>query len=537
MNSSTNNTAIVGREGDLVDDGLLSAAAAERSQNTNSTSSVSSIPRKRPFNIMLDGNDDTNTAAAETSTNTHSLSHTNMQQPKIIDLQTKLDTVHNKKVELEQKCIELTQRNQELEIKVKDLTLKNEYNEWSYMAEDIPDSYWSGLGFDEDYIRKMNKWLTQMKKFTDLLRKGDPIEKLSISNGNANTNILLLHDNILLPHWKEFADALVQYQKFAHRENHGIERLYIWNVELDREVLDMLTPILSTTIVKKISFGGYDFGSEIVSFVANILKVNPCIQGFGLFNNQIDSVDDMRRFCKSFTDGNVIRQAIFEHSFDGNSLGMMQTVLDASHQLEKLFLNNNGIGTVGSNLIANFLTSNPPLKRLHLKNNDLNDTDAALLANALKSNTSLERIDLDDNNDITAIGRQALIESVFTVSSLNACVASNHTCQIYGLNPDISGINNYTQSSANRKKKIFTMLSATDESFFNMNCLCDLSYKLIPDVLRLAQHFRGRTPELSEAYFEQTGQRSADWNKLNKKTVPITSLFELLRGWAVPSLS
>ena len=85
--------------------------------------------------------------------------------------------------------------------------------------------------------------------------------------------------------------------------------------------------------------------------------------------------------------------------------------------------------------------------------------------------------------------------------------------------------------------KIFTVLSATDDGFFNMNCLGDVSYKLIPDVLRLAQKFTEATPDLSEAYFEQTGQRSADWNQLNVDTVQITSMFELLRGWAVPSLS
>lgn len=375
-----------------------------------------------------------------------------------------------------------------------------------------------------------------MKKFTDLLRKGDPIENLNISNGSANTNILLLHDDILLPHWQEFADALVQYQKFAYRENHGIERLFMWNVELDREVLDMLAPILNTTIVKKLSFGGYDFGSEMVSFVADILKVNPCIEGVGLFNNRIDSVDDMRRFCESITDGNVIREALFEHSFDGNNPEVMQIVLDASHQLEKLRLKNNGIGAIGAPLIANFLTANPPLKVLNLNDNVLADNHAILLVRALQSNTNIKRLKIDNNN-ITAGGRQALLESVFNISSLNTCVASNHTCCIVGLNPDISNINKFDPQSHNREMKIFTVLSATDEGFFNMNCLGNVLYKLIPKVLRLAQKFTEATPDLSEAYFEQTGQRSADWSRLNEDTVPITSMFELLRGWAVPSLS
>ena len=85
--------------------------------------------------------------------------------------------------------------------------------------------------------------------------------------------------------------------------------------------------------------------------------------------------------------------------------------------------------------------------------------------------------------------------------------------------------------------KIFTILSATDDGFFNMNYLGDVSYKLIPNVLKLAKQVTVATPKLSDFYFEQTGQRSADWSKLNVNTIPITSIFELLRGWAVPSLS
>jgi len=67
------------------------------------------------------------------------------------DMRVELNTVHNRRVEFEQRCIELTQRNQELEIKVKDLTLKNEYNEWSYTAEDIPASY---IGLNAALLRR-----------------------------------------------------------------------------------------------------------------------------------------------------------------------------------------------------------------------------------------------------------------------------------------------------------------------------------------------------------------------------------------------
>ena len=272
--------------------------------------------------------------------------------------------------------------------------------------------------------------------------------------------------------------------------------------------------------------------------MSDIISHNPHIQGID-WRNQIETMDNMRHLSNSIKnkDGASLKYIGFKSAFDGNCPEMMQTVLDTSHQLKYLCLNNNGIGMVGAQLITNWLLSNPPLEEFHLNDNDLGNNDMLLLSNVLQNNTNLKRIDLG-NNYITTVGRRVLLESVFDVSSLNSCAASNHSCSLRGINPNISGINDYDNPSLNRIMKIFTVLSATDYGFFNMTCLGDdISYKLIPNVLRLAQDFGGRTPELSEAYFEQTGQRSADWNQLNEYTVPITSMFELLRGWAVPSLS
>ena len=447
------------------------------------------------------------------------------------DMQTEVDTLRDENTELKTRYNELKTKHNELEIKVKDLTLKNEYTEWSYTAEDIPSSHWSDLGFDEEYAQQMRLLISKMHDYTHKLRRGESPKVIEL----AFEDNQLLHSDILLSHWKEFADALQQYQKYNHRKNYGIERFFLFNVVLQQDVLDILAPALQTLSIK--GFGlGRNIGSDVLSFTADVIKHNPYIQQLG-WSNQIETVDDMQCLCSSIKNKDFILIDL-DSSFDGNNLQMMQTILGASSQLQQLFLNHNCIGSKSAQLIANFLASNPSVECLHLKDNHLNDTAAALLANALKSNTNLQQIDLEDNNGITAIGRKALLESVFNVSSLDTCVASNHKCCIVGLNPDISKINRYTHPSDNRAMKIFTMLSATDDDeFFNMNCLGDLSFKLIPNVLRMAQKFRGRTPELSEAYFEQTGQRSADWNQLNVNTVPITSMFELLRGWAVPSLS
>lgn len=117
---------------------------------------------------------------------------------------------------------------------------------------------------------------------------------------------------------------------------------------------------------------------------------------------------------------------------------------------------------------------------MDLRGNDLLDDDALLLAITLQFNTNLSILHLNDNI-ITAFERSALLEAVFDVSSLNSCAGSNHTCQIDGLNLDISAINIFEKSAENRAMKLFTVLSeTTDNGFFNLNCLSEISNKLIP---------------------------------------------------------
>ena len=198
---------------------------------------------------------------------------------RMYDMQTEIDTLRDENNELKTKY-------DELEIKVKDLTLKNEYNEWSYMAEDIPASYWIERGFaEEEYAERMVVFLGKMKEYIHQLRRGESPNGIDLSFENDH----MLHDDIILPHWKEFADALVQYQKFNHREDYGIERFIIENVQLQREVLDMLVHVLQTLDIQILGLGG-NIGSDVLSFSERIIQNNSHLKQVG-WRNQIESVE------------------------------------------------------------------------------------------------------------------------------------------------------------------------------------------------------------------------------------------------------
>ena len=101
----------------------------------------------------------------------------------------------------------------------------------------------------------------------------------------------------------------------------------------------------------------------------------------------------------------------------------------------------------------------------------------------------------------------------------------------------MDAINEIDDAATNRAMKIFTILSATEDGFFNMNYLSDASCKLIPNVLSLAQQFDTCIPTLFDSYMEQTGTYHHNyWDLDEDDDIALTSMFELLRGWAVPSL-
>lgn len=99
-------------------------------------------------------------------------------------------------------------------------------------------------------------------------------------------------------------------------------------------------------------------------------------------------------------------------------------------------------------------------------------------------------------------------------------------------------INKY-DADTNRALKIFTLLIATKKGFFDMECFNDVSVKLIPNVLRLAQRFVEGNACLSDAYREQTGEVNgvAFWKHcIPKDNKPLTCVFETLRAWGVSLL-
>lgn len=389
----------------------------------------------------------------------------------------------------------------------------------------ITDEYWeANRGYDRAYAYEMAAYLRRMSSYTRHMMMGERIDYLDLDQ-SSNAVIMLRHDEIVMHFWRDFADALERY-------DYPIESIELGGIEMPREVLDLLSPVLKAARMKGFMLAFSDRISQlrlavsgrsraedrlIVQFVADIARSNTHLQSVGLGNCIIRSQHDMKLLCSSAAN----RGLYLGSCFDGNDLDMLRTVLDSSQGVAQLHILHSGIGSRGAALISKFLETNPPLAELDLDSNELDDASAKALAASLRTNTNLRQLRLDNNPKITEAGRHALFRALFNPSSLNACAESNHTCQVFGLAPDISGINDPHNG---RRTKIYTVLTASDDGLIDMKNLSDVPHQLIPDVLDLAQTFSS-----------ETFSSGSDEHEENEN-VALTSVFDLVRGWAVSSL-
>ena len=201
-------------------------------------------------------------------------------------------------------------------------------------------------------------------------------------------------------------------------------------------MLNILQSVLNRAKVKSLQLEGNSCQTgSLRVFAADVVQSNMNIKEISLISNKFETIDELKFICDAVKSRNggkystYIKDLQFRTSLVNNIPAMMRVILDASHHLMGLHLEDNEIGHSRTAIIANVLAMNPPLEALSLEENNLVDNDAMLLARALQSNTYLQQIAITGNN-ITSIGRLVFLCEIFAVSNLSACSRSNHMCRV-----------------------------------------------------------------------------------------------------------
>ena len=173
---------------------------------------------------------------------THNISMQNEMTNMQYEMESKAATRKHEIDGMKHRLLEMDELKKEnTHLKARCLSLEKTVNvlikeqKWEYSAPDISDSYWEER--DEDYIAEIKSFLDDLKRATCALRK-DGIDNNLICLGDKESETALIHDDVLIPHWKELANAMQLYQ-----EEEPLE-ISIYNLQLTTPVIALLLPML-----------------------------------------------------------------------------------------------------------------------------------------------------------------------------------------------------------------------------------------------------------------------------------------------------
>ena len=417
---------------------------------------------------------------------------------------------------------------------------------WAYTDEIAPYEHWIEEGYPEEYADAMVELQERFEQIIKDLRMGTVGRRVVVQfdiQNEEDQRITAAHDDVLMPYWNELANAIVHWSEY--HANEGNLEVIIQRIETPEAVLDVLRPAIKQSKVRYVGFvdDGVPRSWKLAEFVEDIIKTNHKVIGVG-FYSVMRSNKEWKTICNAIRMRNagqasVMSLCVDKCFVDGINTEMLKEIL--ASDTEGVRLMGNGMSSREAQIIAEHLASNPSLARLGLKDNCFDDADAAMLANSLSSNTNLKSLCVSGNTEMKLGARLAFLRAIFDVSSLASCAASNHTCQVKGLENDISALNCYTGASCCKWEKIFAMLAlSSEDSFFNLALLKDVPVSLMPVLLfQAGVQIEEGDSRITDLYLELTDTkrngRHDVWNNL-EQTRKISCVFEVVRSCVVPSL-
>ena len=279
-----------------------------------------------------------------------------------------------------------------------EVLLRNQ--KWEYSAPRPSPAYWDVLDEEED--ENAEEFLKDIRQCTEKMRYGTGDDDGCVEIEHS-IDAPIPYSEEFLPHWKEFADALGQYQYYlkCQPEDDSDTKIQLSGVELSDTVMDLLSEALESTHFNRFVLEGNHFGRKGIEFALKHLKSNQIMNEFGLYNNQIDNMEQVKKLCKIVKDHLSLKVLALQdcrgEGIDGHE--MLQFIINAGkNKVKSLNLCENDISTSGDTFISEFLSSNHMLAALELNRNQLDDNDAIAIANALEHNTNLRVLDVRNNN-------------------------------------------------------------------------------------------------------------------------------------------
>ena len=272
----------------------------------------------------------------------------------------------------------------------------------------------------------------------------------------------ILHDDVLLPHFKELADAIQVSSDFGE--------VNIRNIELHPSALKILMPAMENNVTEIYMRLMTLPTMECYEIIAPTIRRNRTLERLRWRGNAIVSEKQADLLIETIIDNQSIKSVFLQRCFN-------QEGVNACRALVSLL-------TSGRSFRLLDFGTNPQIEILFMNGNELKDRGAGMIAQALVKNTNQLQLDIG-RNSITNAGLERIRTALYDPSSLNAMESCNHTCWVAG----IAGNDRYMTPQQRRHCKLYQLLSTRHAEGSNARHLnaelgeeTDIT-KLVPRVL------------------------------------------------------
>eukprot|EP00956_Cyclotella_meneghiniana_P020535 scaffold36355_cov21-Cyclotella_meneghiniana.AAC.1 len=430
--------------------------------------------------------------------------------------------------QLEEKVKSLENFVNKAETKAKYLEIVKKNEQWEYplavptVAELMSD------GYSKEQSEEVIRQIDHIDDVTTRMRKCRVIKWIDVSDDPVEPYFFY---EGMLPHCKQFAYALIEYK---HTIDYMEDKTFIFRMggvaqPLASQVLLLLEKALKHTHFHRLEFHPIQTeGVRYLDVISNCVRVNSRLQVFQL-EDTIENSMDIDILCEVLNNKASLAEVIKLMSC-GTEGGVFREIFNKlrTQNVHKIDLSSNHLSNLRPTDMSEFLSSNPSLEELDLYNNPFNEQDIVYIADALRHNNTLRSLQFRFRFGVPPTNWYLLEYAIFDSTSLNAAYDSNHHCRVYIRSPvaDIGRFNTCSNPVANRRKKIYTLLSKRNRRRENASFLEQdgIGIKHIPQILSLLKPF-------SEHHLHDKKGTQGDF-----EVKPLSIVYEIMRVWRMPEL-
>ena len=245
-------------------------------------------------------------------------------------------------------------------------------------------------------------------KIAKALQNTSTLTKFSISNNNvdykaANDIATVLSNNTML------------------------QELNLNNNNLQTEgIIKVAKALHNVSTLVTFGIGNNDVDKEAADDIALALSHNTKLQQLYLYKNNFQTVGMVKisKGLQHVSNLNVLN--ISDNNFDEEAAEDIATVFSHNTKLQELYIDNNDVKTVGMIKIMKAVRNISTLTVFSIRNNDVDEEAANDIGTVLFCNVKLEKIFLD-NNSLKTVGMIRIAEALQSTSALTAFSIGNNS--------------------------------------------------------------------------------------------------------------